>query len=274
MNHQKCGRTGFFADSSRRSSLRRFDLIVHQHRGDRVGILQALAAERVILRLKKVCYVSPHGRVACIDARDILNREVPQPADRTVLKMTLNDLLDVLGAPAGADVLTEYGSSSMSSITHLVPLAVDVGSVPAQKPGRGGVKGVIPNIGAAGGTRQQNAQAWLLSGSQAQTATSACCDAQMGSIRGNLGAFTPRDSGYREAANNAASVMDAAVQSCRDTGNSMIATPGSESSQTPPVNVSTDQSSGNQNGNTDANSDQSDNTNSGDQSTGRRGLLS
>ncbi|MEJ7811348.1 MAG: hypothetical protein WKG32_13135, partial [Gemmatimonadaceae bacterium] len=231
---------GTSAPTRSRPTLRRIHDILTGYRRDRASIVRAFADEHVNLRLRKICYVSPRNVVACMDTREIIDVELAHAADRNVMQMTLNDLMDVLDAAPGADVLAACGSASGAGLTHLLPLVADVGPSPARAAGplgpggRGGRDG--PGGPRGGG---QGAQPWLLPGSQAQPVMSACRAAQRNSVQDGLGAFTPSDPGYDQAVSTAVAAMDAVVQQCVDEDKSMVTNPGSGGSQAPPTTNNT-----------------------------------
>jgi hypothetical protein len=210
--------------------LLKYTQIVAAYKGDLALVTKALADLRVEEKVKKICYASPRKSVSCIAVGDVLNKEVLHPADRSLLQLALNDLLNVVGAPEGADVLTLCGDSTNSGVTHLIPIKAEVGSSPSAlldslQPGPRGVS-----------KQSRLARTWSLSGGRADTLTSACRDAQGRSIQAGLGAYTPGDPGYRDARENAVAAMDAAVQNCKDSGSSIFpADPAGDSSATPPT---------------------------------------
>lgn len=196
----------------------------------------ALMRENPQSRLKKACLVAANDAVACVDIDQMGN--TLSPADRALLNLGLNDFLDLAGAQAGMDVLAVCGSSSARGLTHVIPMSSSQGSSGNAGKGGGILGGGVsmsqaaqgPGVGgrlqAGQGSRPIGGGVGTGPSSIEDSARSACRNAQMSKIRGQMGAFTPGDPGYEAAVSSAVAAMDEASAQCRDSGNGAIANPG------------------------------------------------
>lgn len=205
------------ATAGRRPDLDRLKQIVARHPGDIAGIRRELAGLDVTLRVRDFCTVTQHDRVSCVDLDALIKSELPGSADQNMLRLALNDALDVLGKDGGGAMDTLAACSNAHGDGFTDVFAVGGG------PQIGGPSGPLDVKTLAGRAKPDFGDiSATLSGSAAGSMVKRCRDAQMGRIRSQLGQATPGDPGYQKAVDNAVSGMDAAAAQCRD-GNGAIA---------------------------------------------------
>ena len=243
-----CGLASPSAAWAARQEVERLQRIVATYRIDPTRAIQAVASLDVAKRSRYVCVVDAKSRVACAGTEEVIATATLSEADQNMLRMGLNDTLDLLSgdAAAGADVLIACGNAQSSVATDLLAASSKslrgTGPMAPRTP-------LTPSQGKATGTGRPT----LTSGSppaatdlSTKGLVDACRTAQWRRIQDRIGALTPKDEGYARAVQTATSAMDAAVSSCRQPSNSAIANPtGTDATAaTPPPNTEGSASAG------------------------------
>lgn len=213
--------------AKRRPDAERLATLLKSAQHDKRKFLALIAAEKVRLRARQLCFVSAQDRVACLDLEEFVTSEFGNVADENFMRMALNDMTAVMGEVPGADTLAACGGAGLS-LTHLLP--TDTG--PAE-PGPPAGAGGTPNLGSigppakGGGSAGRGAPSlWEPSGALKDTILGRCRAAQMSAIEGRLGEVSPRNEGWDRAVSSATSAMDAAVAACRESTTGPVSNPG------------------------------------------------
>jgi hypothetical protein len=210
-------RNAIAATPANRPTRRLFLQMIVDTRGDRAAMRAAIENANVLPKVQRICHVfggySP--KAFCVRAVDAINQLAVSPGDQQMINMSLNDLWEQLGgAPTGGDLNTCGGRAALSVTNVMAGPSVGVGTA-------------VLSAGLLGSKRSPPG-VQSLTGANAASKVSGCRNAQLARLGAGLGfSNLPGGAGYQQAVANTQAYLQSAAASCRDSGNSLIAAPGS-----------------------------------------------